>query len=124
MHIGLFHEPDLMSSKIVRKRLICLGIGENRSQLQLFRLLSKQLKELRIGQILRLNNNTLLRSRKQLGNYRTAIEIANDKVGMQVGSEDLLTVSVLIKEGLQTLKDLRSFASEKMFAVLCKSGMS
>lgn len=124
MHIRFFHQPHLMSSKIVRKRLIGFSMGENRSQLQLFRLLSKQLKELRICQILRLNNNTLLSSRKQLSNHRTTIEIANDKVGMQVGSEDLLTVSVLIKEGLEALKDFGSFASEEVFAVLCKSGMS
>ena len=102
MYIGLFHQPHLMRSKVVRKRLISLRIRENRFEIQDFRLFCNEIKKGWIIEILGLHDNTLLRSGNQLRNHRTAIEITNDKIGMQVRSKKLLAFSVLFKERMQT----------------------
>ena len=101
MHIGLFHQPHLMRSKVVRKRLIGLCIGEDRFEIQRFRLVCNQIKKGRIIEILGLHDNALLRSGNQLRNHRTTIEIANDKIGMQVRNKKLLAFSVFFKERMQ-----------------------
>ena len=98
MYIGLFHQPHLMRSKVVGKRLIRFRIGEDRFEIQHFRLFCNQIKKGRIIEILGLHDNALLRSGNQLRNHRTAIEIANDKIRMQVRRKKLLTFSVLFKE--------------------------
>ena len=98
MHIRLFHQPYLMRSKVVRKRLIGLRIGEDRFEIQRFRLVCNQIKKCWVIEILGLHDNTLLRSGNQLRNHRTAIEIANDKIGMEVRSKKLLAFSVFFKK--------------------------
>ena len=102
MHIGLFHQSHLMRSKVVRKRLIGLRIGEDRFEIQRFRFFCNEIKKGWIIEILGLHDNALLRSGNQLRNHRTAIEIANDKIRMQVRSEKLFAFSVLFKERMQT----------------------
>lgn len=98
MHIGFFHQSYLMRSKVVRKRLIGLRIGENRFEIQRFRLFCNQIKKGWIIEILGLHDNTLLRSGNQLRNHRTAIEITNHKIGMEVRNKKLLAFSVFFKE--------------------------
>ena len=102
MHIGFFHQSYLMSSKVVRKRLIGLRIGENRFEIQHFRLFCNQIKKGWIIEILGLHDNALLRSGNQLRNHRTAIEITNHKIGMEVRRKKLLAFSVFFKDRMQT----------------------
>lgn len=112
-----------MRAKILRQGFVVFRSGKNSPKSQILTPLCDEIEELGIGKVLSLNRDRTQSSSEHFGDDLTAVDIADNEVWMQVGGSQPLTCKIFGKKELQTFKDLRILASEKVFTIFSESGV-